>query len=116
MLAFGLSAMAVESGDTVLRKQVPLRDGWLVRQLDTDKADVTALAREAISPDKSWMPARMPAQVHELLPITGAVFEDNFFDLVPGQKRRLVVVNAAGGTRLDVHALNAGPLTIPWKP
>jgi hypothetical protein len=48
--------------------------------------------------------------------VTGAVFEDNFFDLVPGRTRRLSVVNAAGGTQLDVHALNAGPLTIPWKP
>jgi len=73
MLAFGLSAMAAGSGDTVLRRQVPLRDGWLVRQLDTDKADVTALAREAISPDKSWMPARVPAQVHELLLAQGLI-------------------------------------------
>ena len=73
MLAFGLSAMAVGSGDPVLRRQVPLRAGWLVRQLDTDKADVTALAREALSPDKSWMPARMPAQVHELLLAQGLI-------------------------------------------
>ena len=44
------------------------------------------------------------------------MFGDNFFDLLPGQKRRLSAVNAAGGTQLDVHALNAEPVTVPWKP
>lgn len=48
--------------------------------------------------------------------VTGAVFEDNYFDLVPGQKRCLAVVNAAGGSQLTVRALNAEPLALPWKP
>jgi hypothetical protein len=73
VLALALSAMAAGRGDTLLRRQVPLRDGWLVRQLGTDKPDVTALGREAISPDTSWMPARMPAQVHELLLAQGLI-------------------------------------------
>lgn len=73
MLALALLSMAAENDNTVLRRRVPLRDGWSVRQLDTDKPDVAALAREAISPDKSWMPARMPAQIHELLLARGLI-------------------------------------------
>lgn len=49
------------------RRQVTLKDHWLVKQLDTDKPDVAALAREAAAPDKTWLPASMPAQVHEIL-------------------------------------------------
>ena len=48
--------------------------------------------------------------------VTGAVFEDNFFDLIPGQKRTIAVLKAAGGAALTVRALNAEPVTIPWKP
>jgi beta-mannosidase len=48
--------------------------------------------------------------------VTGAVFEDNHFDLAPGQKRAIAVINAAGGQQLAVHALNAEPITVSWKP
>jgi hypothetical protein len=48
--------------------------------------------------------------------VTGAVFEDNFFDLIPGQKRTVQVVNAAGGQKLTVRALNAEPIALEWKP
>jgi hypothetical protein len=40
---------------------------------------------------------------------TGAVFEDNFFDLAPGQTRTVKVIHAAGSIRLRVGAVNAGP-------
>src|SRR5512141_2716765 len=49
------------------RRQITLREGWLVKQLETDAPDVAALARESASPDKTWLAARMPAQVHETL-------------------------------------------------
>ena len=48
--------------------------------------------------------------------VTGAVFEDNFFDLAPGRKRTIAVRKAAGGTALTVRALNAEPIRLVWKP
>jgi hypothetical protein len=60
---------AIESA----RRQITLSDGWLVKQLDTDKPDVAALARESASPDKSWLTARMPAQVHDVLLAHGLI-------------------------------------------
>jgi beta-mannosidase len=48
--------------------------------------------------------------------VTGAVFEDNFFDLIPGQKRTVTVRKAAGGTALIIRALNAEPIRLVWKP
>ena len=44
--------------------------------------------------------------------VTGAVFEDNFFDLVPGQKKQVRVLHAAGGRRLIVRAVNAEPMEV----
>lgn len=41
---------------------------------------------------------------------------DNFFDLIPRQKRTIAVRNAAGGTALTVRALNAEPIGRLWKP
>ncbi|MCX6906117.1 MAG: hypothetical protein NTW03_22085, partial [Verrucomicrobia bacterium] len=55
------------------RRRITLTDGWLVKQLETDKPDVAMLAREAASPDKSWMPAVMPAQVHDVLLARGLI-------------------------------------------
>jgi beta-mannosidase len=43
----------------------------------------------------------------EMEGVTGAVWEDNFFDLPPGQKRTLAIVSAAGGRTISVRALNA---------
>jgi hypothetical protein len=48
--------------------------------------------------------------------VTGAVFEDNFFDLIPGRKRSIAVVNAAGGRALTVRALNAEPVALTLNP
>jgi beta-mannosidase len=48
--------------------------------------------------------------------VSGAVFEDNFFDLAPEQTRTIGVVNAASGHKLAVRAVNAEPVTISWKP
>jgi hypothetical protein len=48
--------------------------------------------------------------------VTGAVFADNFFDLIPGQKRTIAVLKAADGAALTVRALNADPIRLAWKP
>ena len=43
---------------------------------------------------------------------TGAVFDDNFFDLVPGQKKLVRVIESAGGDRLTVRAVNAPAIEV----
>ena len=48
--------------------------------------------------------------------VSGAVFEDNYFDLVPGLKKTVSVVQAAGGRQLTVRALNAEPSALTWEP
>lgn len=68
----GLTVLLVLLGTCVpaqeaTRTRQPLRDGWHVKQLETDKPDIAALTREAASPDGTWLPARMPAQVHDIL-------------------------------------------------
>jgi beta-mannosidase len=47
--------------------------------------------------------------------VTGGVFEDNFFDLVPRQKRTVAVIDAKDGRQLSVRALNAEPVQIAFK-
>ena len=44
--------------------------------------------------------------------VAGAVFEDNFFDVPPGQKRTIAVVDRAGSRKLVVRALNAEPIRL----
>ncbi len=44
--------------------------------------------------------------------VTGAVFEDNFFDLPPGEQRSVAILNAGESKRLTIKALNADPVVI----
>jgi hypothetical protein len=44
--------------------------------------------------------------------VTGAVFEDNFFDMVPGQKRTIEIINPAGARTVTISALNAKPIQL----
>ena len=39
--------------------------------------------------------------------VTGAVFEDNFFDMIPGQTRRIRIPHNAGADAVTVSAINA---------
>ncbi len=55
------------------RRQIVLRDGWQVKQLDNDKPDVAALIRESASPDQTWFAALMPAEVHDILLARGLI-------------------------------------------
>jgi len=45
--------------------------------------------------------------------VVGAVFEDNYFDLAPGQRRRIAIVQRAGGTAVTVRAVNALAARVP---
>jgi beta-mannosidase len=47
--------------------------------------------------------------------VTGAVFEDNFFDMAPGRKRTIAVINPAGGRAVTIRALNAEPVRLELK-
>ncbi len=49
------------------RTRIVLRDNWHIKQLDNDQPDVAELTRQAAKPDKTWMAARMPEQVHDVL-------------------------------------------------
>jgi hypothetical protein len=49
------------------RTKTTLTENWHIKQLDKNKPDVAALTRSAASPDRTWLPARMPAQMHEIL-------------------------------------------------
>jgi len=58
---------AQAAGEEVARRRIPLAEGWLIKQLDSEKPDVAALVRQSASPDSTWLSARMPAQVHDVL-------------------------------------------------
>lgn len=64
--ALALLSAAVSPGQT-LRTRTVLSEGWFVKQLDAPNPDISGLTRETASPDKSWLSARMPAQVHDVL-------------------------------------------------
>jgi beta-mannosidase len=72
-LLAGLCMNSVHGADKPARRQITLRDGWLVKQLDTNKGDVAELSRESATPDKTWLPTRMPAQVHDVLLAHGVI-------------------------------------------
>ncbi len=44
-----------------------LSENWHIKQLESDKPDVAELSRSISSPDTTWLSARMPAQVHDVL-------------------------------------------------
>ena len=46
----------------------------------------------------------------EIADVTGAVFEDNYFDLVPGQSRRIAIHDTAEGRYLIVRCVNDEPI------
>ena len=56
-----------------MRKQIPLVEGWHVKELKGEPHDVAALAKEARSRDDSWLAARMHAQVHDILLAAGRI-------------------------------------------
>ncbi len=69
---------AKASGDAAKSKESTrslqaLRKGWHVKQLESDKPNVAGLTRAAAKPDDTWMPATMPAQVHDLLLAGGKI-------------------------------------------
>ena len=71
-IAFASCAATLEAG-IPMRRTVTLKDGWLVKQIEPGTADANALTSQAARPDKTWMAARMPAQVHEILLSRGEI-------------------------------------------
>ncbi len=67
------------AGEAIGRRQIVLADGWLVRQLDSEKPDTAALVRESRSPDNQWLSARMPAQVHDVLLAHGRITDPHLY-------------------------------------
>ena len=94
------------SGAAGGRTRIPLKDGWLVRQIETDHPDIPGLLSE-LSSDKFIRQVALTVDG-----AVGAVFQDNHFDLAPGSKRTVRVLNAAGGTRVLVKGLNAVPVVV----
>jgi hypothetical protein len=48
----------------------------------------------------------------ETVPATGAVFEDNYFDLAPGESRTIAIAGPVAGRQLRVSALNAPEIRV----
>ena len=44
--------------------------------------------------------------------VTGGVFEDNFFDMIPAQKRRIRIHHNPGADAVTVRSVNANTMTI----
>ncbi len=56
-----------------MRTRQPLIDAWSIRQLPETIPDVAGLSRAAAAPDDTWLTARMPAQVHDVLLAHGRI-------------------------------------------
>ncbi len=56
-----------------MRTRQLLTDAWHIKQLPETIPDPADLARAAAAPDDTWLPARMPAQVHDVLLAHGRI-------------------------------------------
>jgi len=62
-----VAILAVTVPAAAARVRQTLADGWYVKQLESANPDIGQLVRSLNQPDKAWLSARMPAQVHEIL-------------------------------------------------
>jgi hypothetical protein len=80
-----------------MRSRQILSQGWRIRSLDNDQVD----SGVEISTDF------FARQVTLAVPsASGVVFEDNYFDLAPGQKRTVRVIHPSNALEIEVSALN----------
>ena len=56
-----------------MRSTQALRQGWSIQQLENDSPDIAALSQSAFDGGSGWMPAIMPAQVHDVLFALGKI-------------------------------------------
>ncbi len=56
-----------------MRTRHALTDRWHIKQLEPGTAEPAELTRHAADPDETWLPAAMPAQVHEVLLAHGKI-------------------------------------------
>ncbi|RMF97596.1 MAG: hypothetical protein D6741_09980, partial [Planctomycetota bacterium] len=47
--------------------------------------------------------------------VVGEVFSDNYFDLLPGEPKRIAIRRLPGGDRIVVSAVNAAPVELPLE-
>jgi len=73
ILAFLIASGQLAGAPAPQRRSLPLREGWLVKQLATDRPDIAALSRELVRPETGWLAAKMPAEVHEILLAHGRI-------------------------------------------
>ena len=71
--ALGLVLLAPAGVGAAERTRILLREGWFIKQLDSDQPDITTLAGQWESADGTWLAARMPAQVHDVLLAHGKI-------------------------------------------
>jgi beta-mannosidase len=99
---------------------IRLREEFLWAELDGNQATYTLIGERYLHLPQATLAVRcagdllhLSTDVYarqvalEVPSAVGAVFEDNFFDLAPGQSRTIQVIESAGGDRLCVRALNA---------
>jgi len=60
-------------GQAAERRRVVLKEGWYVRQLETDQPLIDDLIKTLGSPDDRWIKATIPAQVHDVLLAHGRI-------------------------------------------
>ena len=63
MLASSVDAEATSP----LRQQQTLKTGWMIKQLNGESHDVSALTAAACHPDETWLRTDMPNQVADVL-------------------------------------------------
>ena len=59
------SLFSAERPETRIRQV--LKDAWYIKQLKEPEIDIASLTREVAAPGSAWHPAKMPAQVQEVL-------------------------------------------------
>jgi beta-mannosidase len=99
---------------------IRLRDEFLLADLDGNQATLILIGERYLHLPLATLAAqategavRVSTDVYarqvalEVPGVVGAVFEDNYFDLTPGQSRTIRVIDPAGGARVCVQAVNA---------
>jgi beta-galactosidase/beta-glucuronidase len=77
-MAVTMSIVLTTSVYAQQRATIVLSENWHIKQLETDKPDIAALTSQVASPDNTWLSARMPVQVHDVLLQHGKISDPHF--------------------------------------
>ncbi|MHC4654401.1 MAG: glycoside hydrolase family 2 protein [Planctomycetota bacterium] len=78
LMAVTMSIVLTTSVYAQQRATIVLSENWHIKQLETDKPDIAALTSQVASPDNTWLSARMPVQVHDVLLQHGKISDPHF--------------------------------------